>query len=265
MRIGRVIWVVAVLLVSGAVANVLVAWGCAWRVDYSKATEQIVLTEAFGQYGGYISVAQRTRPGYSQSIRRVMRPTSYGVGGLEYHLEFSEGNRHVIRLKPRETLESHYAEQLAQWHEAWPSGDGPWGLLAVWPWETSAGWPLRSMRCWHENLVGIPSSRMMATAGPVTIHHGIELGQAASPNNARVLPLYPAWGGFALNTLFYAVIFGLVYIAVGALRRHRRLRRGLCPICAYPIGVSAVCTECGHALKRPAEQPQREPAAMPDR
>ena len=33
-----------------------------------------------------------------------------------------------------------------------------------------------------------------------------------------------------------------------ALRRFLRLRRGLCPKCAYPIGESTVCTECGHRL-----------------
>ncbi len=33
-----------------------------------------------------------------------------------------------------------------------------------------------------------------------------------------------------------------------ALRRLIRRRRGLCPTCAYPIGESATCTECGKAL-----------------
>jgi hypothetical protein len=33
-----------------------------------------------------------------------------------------------------------------------------------------------------------------------------------------------------------------------ALRRHSRLKRGLCPACAYPVGESGVCTECGAAV-----------------
>ena len=35
-------------------------------------------------------------------------------------------------------------------------------------------------------------------------------------------------------------------------RPHYRRKRGLCPACAYPIGTSPVCTECGAAI-----QPQR--------
>ena len=32
------------------------------------------------------------------------------------------------------------------------------------------------------------------------------------------------------------------------LRRFVRVRRGLCPACAYPMGGSGVCSECGKAL-----------------
>ena len=35
-----------------------------------------------------------------------------------------------------------------------------------------------------------------------------------------------------------------------ALRRFLRTRRGLCPRCAYPVGESAVCSECGRELPR---------------
>ncbi len=31
-------------------------------------------------------------------------------------------------------------------------------------------------------------------------------------------------------------------------KRHRSMRRGVCPKCNYPIGVSAVCTECGYCF-----------------
>ena len=37
-----------------------------------------------------------------------------------------------------------------------------------------------------------------------------------------------------------------------ALRRFLRLRRGLCPKCAYPMGESPVCSECGKALPKRA-------------
>jgi hypothetical protein len=58
-------------------------------------------------------------------------------------------------------------------------------------------------------------------------------------------PLYPIWPGFAINTVFYAGVLWLLFAGPFALRRRRRIRRGLCPKCAYPVGTSDVCTECG--------------------
>ncbi len=65
-------------------------------------------------------------------------------------------------------------------------------------------------------------------------------------------PLRPIWPGFAVNTLFYAGLLWLLTLIPGpfALRRLIRVRRGLCPLCKYPIGVSAVCTECGKELPK---------------
>ncbi len=62
------------------------------------------------------------------------------------------------------------------------------------------------------------------------------------------IPLYPIWTGFAVNTVFYAAILSLLIAGLFALRGFIRTRRGLCPKCGYPMGESAVCTECGKAL-----------------
>ena len=35
--------------------------------------------------------------------------------------------------------------------------------------------------------------------------------------------------------------------------RRDRIKRGLCPVCAYPEGESAVCTECGNAIENRRE------------
>ena len=66
-----------------------------------------------------------------------------------------------------------------------------------------------------------------------------------------ILPYQPIWSGFAVNTLLYTVAMSLTFgaaIAPFALRRHLRTRRGLCPACGYPVGESAVCSECGRAV-----------------
>ena len=61
------------------------------------------------------------------------------------------------------------------------------------------------------------------------------------------LPTYPVWPGFAINTVFYAFIVWLVFAAPFALRRRRRIKRGLCSKCGYDLrGVRSVaCPECG--------------------
>ncbi len=65
------------------------------------------------------------------------------------------------------------------------------------------------------------------------------------------LPSSYAWPGFAINTLFYAVILWMLFAAPFALRRWRRVKRGLCPACGYDLrGSSAdVCPECGKPVK----------------
>ncbi len=66
-----------------------------------------------------------------------------------------------------------------------------------------------------------------------------------------MLPLRPVWPGFALNTMLYAMVLWLLSVAPLALRRRGRIKRGLCPKCAYPVGTSDTCTECGSPVSSP--------------
>ena len=61
-------------------------------------------------------------------------------------------------------------------------------------------------------------------------------------------PLIPIWSGFGIDTLFFAALSTLILAGWRRLIRRRRLKRGRCPACKYPIGTSPVCTECGEAL-----------------
>ncbi len=110
-----------------------------------------------------------------------------------------------------------------------------------------SGWPTRSMEGSMLPDGSLVESYLLTQAN-------------VGPVDYRLLPLRPTWPGFAINTLFYAAILWLLWSLIRGpfvlrrfLRRFLRLRRGrrgLCPKCAYPMGESAVCTECGKPLPR---------------
>ena len=64
------------------------------------------------------------------------------------------------------------------------------------------------------------------------------------------LPLRPIPVAFAFNTLVYAAVLWLLIPGPFVLRRFIRVKRGRCVKCGYPMGESAVCSECGSALRR---------------
>jgi hypothetical protein len=76
-----------------------------------------------------------------------------------------------------------------------------------------------------------------------------------SPGLNRFVPLRPIWPGFAINTVFHAAVLWALFAAPFALRKWRRIRRGLCPKCGYDLramsATSAACPECGAAMQRP--------------
>jgi hypothetical protein len=90
-------------------------------------------------------------------------------------------------------------------------------------------------------------------------HHSPERGGRASryilyePVNTKyVLPWFPVFPGFAINTIFYAAILALLFYGPGKVRRYVRVRRWRCPACAYLIApgtcASGLCSECGATL-----------------
>ena len=100
----------------------------------------------------------------------------------------------------------------------------------------SAGWRCRAAR-----------GEALVTLGPVVTY----INSWPAPNapfTESLIPLCPIWPGFLANTFLCAAVPWLCMRRVVALRRFLRLRRGLCPKCAYPMRESAVCTECGKAL-----------------
>ena len=90
-----------------------------------------------------------------------------------------------------------------------------------------SGWPLRSCQ-----------------GALREVHLQIEPATGSPP-----LLTSPIWPGFITNTLFYALLLWLLLFAPFAARRVLRRKRRLCEKCAYPVGTSPVCTECGAAVR----------------
>lgn len=114
--------------------------------------------------------------------------------------------------------------------------------------EKACGWPMYAVRYEWIREFNRSVSEPNATGS-----HGLLLLPARwLPQNLETeLPWSPLWPGFAIDTVLYAMILWLITAAPLALRRRWRIRRGLCPACAYPTGASPVCTECGHAVSKP--------------
>jgi hypothetical protein len=101
-----------------------------------------------------------------------------------------------------------------------------------------AGWP----------LLTVEGDYTPEWTGGRYIYHPRGMVSLMMAGRERDSPLRPIWPGFIVNTLFYALLLWLMFFAPFAARRTRRRRRGLCEKCAYPIGTSPICTECGAAV-----------------
>jgi len=117
----------------------------------------------------------------------------------------------------------------------------------------ATGWPLRCL-AWREYADGTVK-RGIRCSSPVTLR--LRENRTATFYGAagqRIIPFAPLWPGFAINTVFYAVILWLLFALGGtpfALRRWRRTKRGLCPSCAYDLRATLAntCPECGAQKK----------------
>ena len=98
-------------------------------------------------------------------------------------------------------------------------------------WSIECGWPMVCVggERWYEHR-GV-------TATPVQ-YSGMKLGILRLPS--RLL-----WAGLIVNAVLFAAATLVVWTLPQLILRAVRRRRGQCPQCGYPVGVSPVCTECG--------------------
>lgn len=111
-----------------------------------------------------------------------------------------------------------------------------------------AGWPTKSLCGERRQQVGWGVFAELPATPSAVFVSAIPPPQFLKPLPNRFLPLAPLWPSFLLSTLLYALLFALLVYGPLLLRQLLRTRAGLCPNCAYPIGTSSACSECGTPL-----------------
>ena len=85
-------------------------------------------------------------------------------------------------------------------------------------------------------------------AGSQSILLSSAVQELMNTHSPGFLPLRPIFPGFAINTIFYAAVLWVLFAVPVKVRRCRRIKRGVCVRCAYPVGASDLCSECGTAV-----------------
>jgi len=226
----RMIALLLAWLVAGATLNVAVAWGLAVKKAPLGPTPALI------PMGLPLSYQEKF-----QVESLGIHPLPQGDDGATYHFWAIRDKYRGFEMKEiREQRITHPSD----------GRDETRGHSAAFALMVVAGLPRQSLGgvAWRPRLgAAFNSFEANWTSRSLWIN-GIGPVGAYS---ATILPLRPIWPGFAINTLFYAGMLWMLCCGPFALRRMIRRRRGQCAQCAYPIGTSEICTECGtpHAVK----------------
>jgi hypothetical protein len=217
----RTVATALLLLVGGAIVNVTVAWGLATRLPPQGFTAKYATLDDVRLF-----IDEQVGSRYVYAGRRR---------DIDSELERADWSL-VLRSLP--TFSPFKDPQYLKGGIDSISGGTDFAQIG----EHAHGWPLLSLRCEYR-------VRFVTGASPppeVQFKGGFEFEVGGS--SKRLIPYEPIWPTFAINTLFYALLLWLLFFAPFAARRMIRRRRGQCEKCAYPVGTSSVCTECGAAV-----------------
>jgi hypothetical protein len=241
-------------LILGAIVNVAVAWGCSILVLPTFSRADVAPAELIWphhviptQFQGQHSMAHLQGAGIDYRYVFVLHESLVRERPM-HAMNLSKVLHSLIVTNSRADNRRGAIDACTQLLEIRTAIAGPPNL------RVDAGWPLRSMRGWGPATSEIHTESFQRTIrNPLPPAFSIPLQPTIrGSSHVRLLPLEPIGLGFAINTVFYGLVLWLLFAAPFALRRWRRLKRGLCPKCAYPVGTSDVCTECGagvHAVR----------------
>src|SRR5262245_28275407 len=218
-RRGRKLLKLGLFVVAGAIINVAVAWGCALIASTSTS----------------LTITNRTIPGDHLVWPSYIRQAGWPGPHAGCHFRQGLGIDHWY-------FESLLSEDLSLYLDVYECG---------WPWRCLTHHLMYPVGA---SMAGYPASSPLDAADPFLaradaegkLYRGIVIRR--SSGHPMRLPVVTLWPGFAINTIFYATIVGMLFAAPGQVCRFRRwwrIKRGLCPACAYPVGASPICTECG--------------------
>ena len=231
--VRRHLFIVAVFLLAGAVVNVAVAWGC---VALKPCTTVHNTTMRWSSWTTRWPNETLTPEEVAAVWRRFARPSLRSVLSAS---DYDGIRRHGFGLTSRCISNSFLHDMLGR-----VTGVNA-GASTHFIWMVEAGWPARCFRRGWDVIPVQAAPRVVALDGPLLL---VPQSAGVASRTGDALQYRPLWPGFAINTLFYATTLWLLIGGPFALRRFVRMKRGLCPKCAYPMGESAVCSECGKAL-----------------
>jgi len=222
--VKRRLLIAAIFLLAGAVVNVAVAWGCAVFIDPTGAPSEVGATQGLA--------------GQLWFIHKHDRGSAVRIRALRVSGRLDEVDEIFLIGASLVPSWSNLSARLDQQRASEGGHTKPFERIA-----DAYGWPILSMWCgfgwdhlhWPKVLMDPHWCAILVMPRP-------------SPDkwrSLRALPLRPIWPGFAINTILYATFLWLLIPGPVLLRRFIRVKRGRCPACAYPVGESDVCSECG--------------------
>jgi len=236
-------WVksVALCVVLGVIATVVVSWGLALRgVDAGAPVRYVEYGPFTGEDGreGWLLSVERSRAGRKMRSMPGVTPT-WSLRGPGFDPRSSERPIGAV------------GDGWGRGYDALVAGAGTGGTALVF--EHAYGWPRPAL--WFGG--GLPGAGRLWAGGIELPEKWSGAAAGGDPALVRALPVRPIWEGLAISTAFYALVFAVPLIGWPVLRTRRRLERGQCPRCGYDLAGAADCSECGWNRAGPVAESAR--------